>query len=362
LRDGKTRFRAGEPIRLVLTFTTARSGYSVDTYTTLPVSPTDEIDISPDTGVFHWLDLYGSWTPDVMSFEDPPPATVEVVLPLNWWVRIDRAGDYTVCVRTRRLHEPAHPPHRGQGAAVPVTTNAVTFHVDLMTDDEEAAEVRRLSALVDSTPPRDLTLQTERCEDLSFLSGDAAAREKVRQYLHPERHVAGNWERDLSMGFFISKNPSIILNVFEDALNDLSRPARTDWIYQAAAIRGWINQLAGGPRQSRMMPRSDDPIRQEYVDRQIASLRSREGRSRLDTALTLVMIAGGRKEPIADVVRQVIVEGFESFSTGDQVWLVSERWRDIRDPALAPALRRLLTVSPAGPPAKVLAALADIGG
>src|SRR5215472_1870423 len=67
VRDGKTRFRTGEPIRLVLTFTADKSGHLVDTTTTIPASPIDDIEISPDAGVFHWLDLYssgGRYAPD----------------------------------------------------------------------------------------------------------------------------------------------------------------------------------------------------------------------------------------------------------------------------------------------------------
>jgi len=58
LENGKTSYRSGEPIRLVLSFTAQRGNYMLNTGTGKPMSPVDEIAITPETGVDHWLDEY----------------------------------------------------------------------------------------------------------------------------------------------------------------------------------------------------------------------------------------------------------------------------------------------------------------
>src|SRR6185295_10201674 len=97
-----------------------------------PASPIDEIIITPDAGLFHWLDLYserGRYWPDYGSMMSMP-ASVE--LALNSWVRFDAPGDYSVRVKTNRVTCP-------EGRR-PLVSNDVTFHIAPMSDAEEAAE------------------------------------------------------------------------------------------------------------------------------------------------------------------------------------------------------------------------------
>ena len=58
LAGGKSVYRTGEPIRLALSFTSDADGYQLNVTTTKPASPVDEIVVTPDEGVFHWLDEY----------------------------------------------------------------------------------------------------------------------------------------------------------------------------------------------------------------------------------------------------------------------------------------------------------------
>ena len=368
LRDGKTRFRAGEPIRAVLTVSADKPDYFVDNTTTNPASPIDDVVITPDVGLFHWLDRYAEtdrYAPDYSGLVDPTRESVQVLIPLNQWVRFDTEGDYTVQIKTRRIRSRTGPRDL-DGPALTITTNAVSFHVDLMSDAEEAAEAQRLSALLDIAT-KDLKLQEERCQDLGFLPGDHATREKVRQYFKPDGHIAGNWTRDLSMGFFISRRPELILSRFEDAMADVSVPTQGDWITQAAVMRQWIETLARpAPLPSEVdrvrseKARQWDAVRKEYVDRLAESLTQRTGRSRLYTAEAVLVIQGGRGLPMPAEVRQVIVDEFDSLPSEEQGALVSARWKEIRDPKLVPALRALLAAPGYLPRTDILKALTDI--
>ncbi len=139
IRDGKTVFRSGEPIRLIVSFTAGRPGYQVDTTIDKSARPEDQIQISPEDGVFRWRELYS--TPDAygrdygtsLRLSERP---VDMTMPLNYWLRFDEPGVYTVRVRTRR----ASAVNEREMLPPWLTTNEVTFKVVTMTEHEEEVE------------------------------------------------------------------------------------------------------------------------------------------------------------------------------------------------------------------------------
>ena len=102
IRGGKTTFRSGDPIRLVLSFTASRPGYSVNQLVGRESRLPDEIAITPETGVFRWFERYGGFTPDVILGRALSTQPVDLTVPLNYQFRFDEPGEYTVWVRTRR--------------------------------------------------------------------------------------------------------------------------------------------------------------------------------------------------------------------------------------------------------------------
>ena len=147
LADNKTTYRSGDPIRLILEFTADRVGYDVDGIRDKASSASDEILVTPDTGIFRWAEEYmrGSryWR-DEFSVQKLSTTPTRVELLVNDVVRFDRAGKYSVRVRTRRVTERRD--MREQGRAISLTTNEVSFEVQQMSDDDEEKEVQRLSA------------------------------------------------------------------------------------------------------------------------------------------------------------------------------------------------------------------------
>ncbi len=51
----KSAYRIGEPIHMTLTFTSDADGYQLNTTTTKPASPVDEILLTPEEGATNWL-------------------------------------------------------------------------------------------------------------------------------------------------------------------------------------------------------------------------------------------------------------------------------------------------------------------
>src|SRR5262249_29877866 len=204
LAGGKRVSRAGEPIRLVLSFTSDADGYQLNTTTTKPASPVDEILLTPDEGVSHWLDEYSGkhrYAPDYMSLQKITTTPTIVELTLNDWFRFDRPGKYTVQVKTSRVSRPErrHEP-------VPVTnltTNEVSFEVVAMTKAEEEQEVRRLSGPLDAI--RDQKEEGRISEEFSYLAGEASTREKARRYLSSQSR-SGNYIQNIRFGLFIARD------------------------------------------------------------------------------------------------------------------------------------------------------------
>jgi hypothetical protein len=358
IRDGKTAFRSGEPIRLIASFTADRPGYVVDTMIDNDARMEDEILIAPERGVLRWQELYlmpDARTRDVVTSNALSTTPVEMTLPLNYWFRFDEPGEYTVRVRMRRVYSSPGLPF---SPSVPwLTTNAVSFTVRPMSEPEEEIEAGRLGALLDELRGTnvELSVQTERCQDLAFLVGEAGAREKVRQYLNPAGRYEGNWQSDLGMGLRISRSTSLVVSLLEAEMRDLTKPLNHIW--SLADLRVWMEMPglvadAGTDLDAlrRRKRERHEAIWREYVNEAVASLSLRTGAARRDTAASLLSLLGspdrastasGARPAIPPAVRQIVVDEFAMLDWTTQGFLVQIHWKHIRDPKLVPALERM---------------------
>jgi hypothetical protein len=83
------------------------------------------------------------------------------------------------------------------GNQIPLETNAVKITILPMTPSDESQEITRLDQLIDSS--KDIFVRERYTEELGYLSGDLATREKVKQILDPAVND-GNYFRALSVG------------------------------------------------------------------------------------------------------------------------------------------------------------------
>jgi hypothetical protein len=356
IRDGKTVFRSGEPIRLVVSFTADRPGYQVETTVDNNAPPDDQIQISPADGVFRWRELlstphdHGRDYSYITALSSQP---IGLSMPLNYWFRFDEPGEYTVRVRTRRVRVAA--PGLDGPLLPSLTTNEVRFKVVMMTEREEEIEANRLGALLDTLPKNDPRAQTELCEDLAFLTGDAGTREKVRRYLNPQGANHGNWISDLGMGLYISRSTSLVIGLLEADLRDPTRPIAH--LMDLVNVRLWMEMpalvaAAQGDMNALRTRKSArlDALRTEYVNEAVASLPQRTRSARRETAAWLVLLLRNYGDaPVPDtpkllpaVVRKVVIDEFAELDPMTQSYLVEQHWKDIRDPKLLPALESML--------------------
>jgi hypothetical protein len=124
-----------------------REGYQTDIIPDRSEPTSDALQISPDSGTYHWLeDIRANstiaWGRDVVSFKLLSTTPTRVELVLNDSIRIDHAGKYSAKVTTRRVRPFIS--RLEYAPSILLTTNEVTFDVEEMTDADEAKEATRL--------------------------------------------------------------------------------------------------------------------------------------------------------------------------------------------------------------------------
>jgi hypothetical protein len=350
LAGGKNVYRTGELIRLTLSFTSDRDGYNLDSTTTKPAHPIDEILLSPDSGVSHWLEEYSGrhrYPPDHSSTQKITTIPTTVELPLNDWFRFDRPGRYTVRVKTGRVSR-AEQPH-AYGPPIQLMTNEVSFRVVPLSKAEEEQEVRRLSALLEAAT--DWNQEFKASEELSYLSGEISTREKVRRFFTSQGR-SGNYFQNIYFGLFIARDRALVVRLLESALRDPNTPANHELLRTLTMLRslqegveppgtgGLVAVQAENQEQTRY-----SEIQGEYVRQLAASLPKRAGKSRTTTAITV--LANLPKEPVQSAqmlsdVRKILLQEFDALHPFDQEYLLRTYWVQLRDPSIQPALERML--------------------
>lgn len=340
---GKTIYRSGEPIRLILSFTTAKDGYSLNTHAQAPTSSSDEVILSPAAGAFEWAKQYkrtGYFMEDVIHSQKLSSEPTKMELMLNNFVRFDKPGKYSLRMKTRRVSGGNFRQRTFQ--SVELITNEVNFEIREMTPSEEEAEVKRISAAIDAS--RDSQTQARAASELMYLAGDAATMEKIRRFLKPEESW-GNYHQQIWYGLFIAHNRQLIVKSFENAVRDASREPSYQLISLVTSLR-LLDEEEKKPfadeksRQLRL-----DEIRQIYVNELIESLPKRAGKNRSTTALTILNNLPRENMPLEIVgkLREILLKDFDNLPFFVQEMLLGSYWEQMRDSSLADSLEKILT-------------------
>jgi hypothetical protein len=350
LAENKTVYRIGEPIKLVMEFTADREGYVIEVLPDREGPASDTIAVSPEMGVTPWFAelmdnrYYGRC---VISTEKLGSVRrLEIVL--NDSLRFDNPGRYTVSVKTRRVTRSSSDV-RQASEPLSLTTNVISFELQSMSEGDEAKELKRLSDLLDSTRN---SHDDEIVRRLSYLTGDPSTREKVTRFLNPEQRP-GNYSLHIYYGLFIARNRSLVLKLIEAAMRDPNTPVTSEMLSAATRLRTLftygISPNPVGPVPFMLQPQEDPrnrEIREAYLTELAAGLGKRSGRSQTTTALTLFMVTP--KDSLAESaglreVRRILVQHFDSLHPYSQEWLLRTHWEQMRDAALVPSLKKMLT-------------------
>jgi hypothetical protein len=341
----------GEPIKLMMEFTADREGYIVEILPDAKQPGHDTVVISPEVGVSHWLDEMNAgvrYARDVFSTQNLSNVPQRVELILNDTLRFDTAGRYTIKVITRRVSTRSGTSSR----QFRITTNAVTFEVEPMSEADEAAEVKRLSDLLAAS--HNWQTDEDAAKQFSFLTGDPSTREKVRRFLNPEKQ-GGNYESHLWYGLFIARNRQLVLRLLETGLRDPNTAVSSQLLHAVTRLRMLVTD---GVKEKPVVVIHDlspegDPrareIRDAYVVELSAGLAKRKDKALTTTAITIV--SNPPKDPQAASAgsreaRRILIQQYETLHLFDQEWLLRQPWEELRDRSMIPVFKRALSTGP----------------
>lgn len=350
LADGKTVYRMGETIRLMLSFTANRDGYTLDQHTSKPAPSLDEVILSPSAGVFEWAKEYRRGAPyynDVIINAKLSAAPTDLTLLLNNFVRFDKPGKYSVKVKTKRVSTGDYT--EKNWSQLSLTTDEVNFEIKEMSEAEEEQEVKRLSALLDASG--DWREQTKIAEQLSNLTGDASTREKVRRFFTSQSVSPGNYHGEIRWGLFIARNRALVIKLLEDALRDTNREANHTLLGMLSSLRQ-LQEEANLPITD-IVPKGFFgennerylKIQQAYLKELVESLARRTGKNRTTTAIAILQSLPRENPPLDTLgkVREILLKEFDNLDILDREYLLSAYWEKLRDPMLLPSIERMLT-------------------
>jgi hypothetical protein len=339
----KSSYRIGEPIILELEFIAGESGYSVNTTTTEPASPIDELVLFPKTGVYSWLDDYARgnrYAPDYSSISALEPGQpVKVKLTVNALYRFDQTGRYTVHVVSRRVSQGSINSLRPVGA---LTSNHVSFDVVPMSDSEETQEAARLEELIRSAP--NLQTAQQYAERLKWLTGDASTRVKLSLFLNPK--IFYPFGVDVSQGLWLARNRALVVSSLEEAMIDPKHALEitSGELRLAVALKSRLLSPYD-PAAANASPLATEQIEHQYLTRIAETLSQRQGESLVRTAITLFTTLAQRKEtttPQFQAAREIIIRNFATVNEYQIDWLLNSYGKHLTDERMVPALREIL--------------------
>jgi hypothetical protein len=342
LGDGKTTYRSGEPITLVLTLKGTVDGYFVSVGREVIDTVQDDVIVSPAAGVFEWKKQYmrgASYTSDAISLTDLSKGPVRVEIPLNDFVRFELPGKYTVRVNTKRVWFGHSMPKNA------LETNEVSFEVKMMSPADEAAEVARLATMLDKA--KGWQEQTRIMTQMSYLTGNAAIPEKVKRFLSPVD--SGNYLQAAGYGLYMSKDRRLVIKMLEEVFRDVNRPVN----FQLLGALSSLKLLEEVPVPAKPIVQTpffyeEEPekrrIRDSYLREIVDTLAKRQGKN-LNEAAFLILQNLPRNDPPVDVlakVRNILISHFEELTLMGQEMLLTSYWDLISDPVLITSLEKLL--------------------
>jgi hypothetical protein len=347
LADNKTTFKIGEPIRVVLELTADRDGYFGDPTHDNSETRDDELTVTPDGGVYHWRrEIFGGGYRDYSSVAKLSAEPVKIQFELNDSIRFDRPGKYSVRFITHR----ARPTSSGRDflPSIPLRTNEVSFDVQAMSDAEEEQEVKRLAGLIDGA--HDWQTQSKFARELAFLTGDPAAREKVRRFFSAQGSIPGNYFGEISSGLYIAQNRALVLQLLEKAMRDPNTQVEASLLGTLTSLR-FLEQNPGLVKPATVFPFVPNPdprvvaIEQSYISELAAGLGKRSGKAQTVTAMTVLTHLPkdpNAAEPLLAESKQIVLEQFENLDVFSHEYLLEQYWNVLRDPSLIPVLKKLL--------------------
>lgn len=341
----KKIYRLGEPVKLILSYSAFHPGYAAERY----YSPRfDDVIISPTDGVYDWLyrlsRLYSY--DDVSMREKLSESPVKIEITVNDLVRFDKPGKYKIKVLSRRVWA-AQKDDFLRRDPITLMSNEIELEMKEMTEAEEQAEVKRITALMDSA--QNLNQHQIYKRELDYLTGDVSTVEKVGRFLNPPKFGGVTW-LDTGKGLDIARNKKLAIKLLEAALRDTNREINFDLIRKLVTLRILAEDEKHPSRatDSQELWKEHEPLSKQFTDAYYAelleSLPKRDGRSRIFAAYNIFTALP--KDDVSSLAyittKAFLLEKFDELEYSAQSELVERFWEKIKTPALIPSFEKIL--------------------
>lgn len=361
--DGRNQFRPGEILPIELEFDSPVSKrFVVDgaTYDRSGRLTIDELVVEPDEAVTDpLLDYFAQGGSSLGGVRQngvlgEKPFTVK--LDLNEWLRFDKAGVYTLSVRSRRVSDDATAATTWQ-SNVAVESNTVSFEILPRDVDWEA---RQLSAALQILNAMGWDLERRKgCRMLRFLATDRAVDELIKHY------DEARWGCDFeyAAGLFNAVDREHVVRQLEAGLRANDQPVSDSYLRTLALLSVFIRYPELRPAQTRAtkgrLIRSSDPGRLQdlvqaakaaYEEILDAALPEKTARARA-VILSWRVETGRHADPsfptaARDRLREQLAASFLELPAEQQTRLLEYQWPSVAGQAMVPVLRALVEAAP----------------
>ena len=341
----KTVYRMGEPIKVILSYTSTEPGYVVERY----YSPRfDDVIISSTDGVYDWLyrlnRLYSY--DDVSMREKLSESPVKIDITVNDLMRFDKPGKYKIKVVSRRVSGSKEElSFRSQPTLL--SSNEIELEVKEMSQIDERAEVKRITALMDSAT--NLNQHQIYKRDFDYLTGDASTVEKVHRFLNPPVFGGVTW-LDSGKGLDIARNKTLAIKLLEAVFRDLNREPSRELIGKLVTLRILLedeqqpNRAANSEQLWKERDSRSSELSQAYYAELLDSLSKRSGKSQIVTAYTIFtsLPRDDTSSAAFNITKTFLLEKFDELTPYGRVELLDRFWDKIKNPSLVPSLEKIL--------------------
>lgn len=341
----KNVYRIGEPVKLILSYTATAPGYAVERY----YSPRfDDVIISPTGGVYDWLyRLNRHYSYDDVSMRGKLSQTpVKIDITVNELVRFDRPGRYKIKVLSRRVFG-AKDESSLRSQPMLLSSNEIEFDVKEMNETDEQAEVKRITALMDSAT--NLNQHQIYKRDLDYLTGDASTVEKVNRFLRPPVFGGVTW-LDSGKGLDIARNKKLAIKMLEAVLRDQNREPSRELISKLVTLRVLLederqpSRAENSEQLSKERDARSSEISRAYYAELLDGLSKRAGKSQIAAAYTIFtsLPRDDAASAAFNITKSILLEKFDELTPYVKVDLIDRFWNKIKNPSLISSLEKML--------------------
>jgi hypothetical protein len=359
--DGRSQFRPGETLPIELEFDSrVPKRFVVDgaTYDRGGRLTIDEFLVEPGDAVTDPLLDYFAFAGGTlggargMGVLGEKPFTIK--LDLNEWLRFEKAGRYTLSVRSQRVRDEANATTTRQ-LVVPVQSNAVSFEILPRDLDWEATELNAALQILNSKGA-DLD-RRKGCRMLWFLGTGAAVDEMIKHF--DEGRPGCDFEDTASL--FSAPDRDRVVRQLERGIRANDQPVSDRYLFALALLSVYVQHpelRAPQTRETkgRLIPSSERAHLQDLVQAAKATYEEvLDAALPEKTARARAMILSWRLEsprraaPVSptlpasrDRLREQLAATFLELPIGRQTSLLEYQWPGLAGPAMVPVLRALV--------------------